>query len=100
MIGTKGCNGKQLAVVTLVTMTMVDREVTGTGAPELQMKTIHTTTMILTLRVAIIIIGTKMKNDIQMKSIKRKGDKRAKKTLSILHLRIGTRNRVLILIAM
>ena len=99
MIGTKGCNGKQLAVVTLATMTLVDREVTGTGAPELQMKTIHTTTMILTQRVAIII-GTKMKDDIQTKNIKRKGDKRAKKTLSILHLRIGTRNRALILIAM
>ena len=99
MIRTKECSGKQLAVVTLVTMTLVDREVTGTGAPELQMKTIHTTTMTLTQRVAVII-GTKMKNDIHTKSIKRKGDRRAKKTLSIHHLRIGTRNRALILIAM
>ena len=99
MIGTKGCNGKQLAVVTLVMMTLVDKEVTGTGALELQKKTIHTITMILTLKVAKII-GTKIKNDIQTKSIKRKGDRKERKTLSILHLRIGTKNRVLILIAM
>ena len=93
------CSGKQLAMVIQGTMTSVDREVIGNGAQQNHSKTIHTTTMILTQK-APKIIKTEIKNGIQTKSIRRRGGMKARRTLSIRHLKIGTRNRAPILTAM
>ena len=98
MIKTNVINGKLLAVVFQVMMTLVDIEVIGTGAPEPQNKIIHTTTMILTRKE--MMIRTKIKSDIRTKSIKKRGVKKERMTLSILHLKIGMRNKVKILIVM
>ena len=98
MIKTNVINGKLPAVVFQVMMTLVDIEVIGTGALEPQKKIIHTTTMILTRKE--MMINTKIKSDIRTKSIKRRGVKKERMTLSILHLKIGMRNKALILTAM